>query len=310
MTILIVTNRNLQSGKSGSELFGEKPNTKGLAEIRLAWAKKSRGNWKVDLVNEPPVISEETRPSRMVFNTLRQSLIDDNRDCVFYVHGFNKSFKESLEQCRDIERLYKVDVVGFSWPANPGGFITDEYKKARAIAASSYIALDRIFDLLGQYICAPDTNGQDCSISLNLLVHSLGNFLFQNFITSPVFSRETRIFDNIVLQQADVDNPGHETWINMLRYAARIYITINERDSILAASDVLNADRLGNTAEDLIAARPKYVDFTGADEVGKGHQLWTKAIKNPDVRSFFAKAFGGSRAVDHLSYDPDNNSYS
>ena len=50
-------------------------------------------------------------------------------------------------------------------------------------------------------------------------------------------------------------------------------------DQVLAVSDVINSDRLGNTARGLVATRPKYIDFTGADEVGKGHQLWIKARK-------------------------------
>jgi len=310
MAILIVTNRRLQQGKKGAELFGEDVNIKGPGELRLAWAKKTKGKWELELVKEPKTVTEDNRPSRLVYRDLRKRLIENQRDCVFYIHGFNKSFEESLDQCRDIERLYKVDVVGFSWPSNPGGIINIEYKKAQGIAAASNIALDRTFNLLGRYVCETAIADEDCPVSLNLLVHSLGNYLFQKFISSPVFSSETKIFDNIILHQADVDNPGHDQWVNMLRYAAFIYVTINERDRILAVSDVINKDRLGNTARNLIAGRSKYVDFTGADEVGKGHQLWTKARKNPDIKAFFDKSFHGLRAVDHLAYDPGSNSYS
>ena len=45
--------------------------------------------------------------------------------------------------------------------------------------------------------------------------------------------------------------------------------TINERDAVLAASDVINSDRLGNTTHNLIADRPVYVEFTDAKGVRK-----------------------------------------
>ena len=137
---------------------------------------------------------------------------------------------------------------------------------------------------------------EDCNISLNFLAHSLGSYLFKNFISSPVFSDETRMFDNIVLQQADVDNPGHEWWVDKLRYAARTYVTINERDAVLAASDVINSDRLGNTTHNLIADRPVYVDFTDAKGVRKKHRLFANARDNPRVENFVMHAFHGERA--------------
>ena len=46
--------------------------------------------------------------------------------------------------------------------------------------------------------------GEDCRVSFNLLVHSLGNCLFKGFIEQPILSGETRFFDNIVLHEADV----------------------------------------------------------------------------------------------------------
>ena len=131
-------------------------------------------------------------------------LKDNDKDGVFYIHGFNKPFIESLSQAEDIKDRYGVGVTVFSWPSNPGGFITSEYRQAQAIARDSVMAIDRAFERLGRfYRELPD---ESCNCSMNLLVHSLGNFLFEHFIRSPVFSSETRMFDNIVLNSADVDS--------------------------------------------------------------------------------------------------------
>ena len=106
-----------------------------------------------------------------------------------------------------------------------------------------------------------------------------------------------------------MDNPSHQTWVNKLRFATRIYVTINERDVVLAASDVINRDRLGNTARNLVADRPIYVDFTGADEVGKDHRIYFQAIANKRVKRFFDMAFNGKRAerLEGIQYVPEEN---
>ena len=50
MKFLIVTNRNLRNQNATDEnLFGEKPNVRGPSELRLAWAEKLAGAWKLEL---------------------------------------------------------------------------------------------------------------------------------------------------------------------------------------------------------------------------------------------------------------------
>lgn len=315
MSILIVTNRVLNPATSKpEERFGEAPNRKGPCEIRLANVSKNRaGKWRVDVVPENGGMSVDTVPSRAVFMKLRARLIKDSKNCVFYVHGYNKTFKESLEQSWEIHKHYKVEVVVFSWPSDPAGITGLDYRKAQRVAEISAPALDCIFEKMGRYFheCwIRDPGGSErCRSSFNLVIHSLGNYLFRNFVESSGFTGETRLFDNIILQQADVDNPSHQTWVNKLRFASRIYVTINERDVVLAVSDVINRDRLGNTARNLVADRPIYVDFTGADEVGKDHRIYFQAIANRRIKGFFSLAFNGKRAerLEGIQYDSEEN---
>ena len=107
---------------------------------------------------------------------------------------------------------------------------------------------DRVEDAapekIGYYVSQnPD---ELCEISLNLIVWSLSNYMFEQFIRNPIFSNETRIFDNIVLDAADVDLDVHPLWTSGLKYSRRVYATINERDRILNVSEVVNPERLGN----------------------------------------------------------------
>ena len=72
--------------------------------------------------------------------------------------------------------------------------------------------------------------------------------------------------------------------MNKLRYARRVYATINENDKILDISDVVNPDRLGNTASGLISEKAIYIDFTEADKVGKAHQIFCNTAINYNSR--------------------------
>ncbi|MDJ0957949.1 MAG: alpha/beta hydrolase [Arenicellales bacterium] len=307
MAILVVTNRNINdSNATDVSLFGESTNAKGPSEIRLAWAQFNNGDWELELIEEPPVLTPYTVPSRDVFASCVDSLQDTGRSCVLYVHGYNKTFRDTLDQACIVHDEYEVATVVFSWPSNPGGIIVTEYAKARAIAQNSIAAFDRIIGLLDRYVRteAPD----DCAISFNCLVHSLGGFILESFIRSPIFGGQTRLFDNIVVHQADVDRDQHTEWMQKMQFARRIYVTTNERDAVLNASDIVNPDRLGNTLHGPILDRPFYIDFTDAEEVGKTHQLFGEAIDNPHIKDFFQYALTGQAAHTGAGVSFDLNS--
>ena len=76
--------------------------------------------------------------------------------------------------------------------ANPGGIVLVEYQKARAIAGASSPALDISLEKLGRYM--NEDSDEDCEISLNLLTHSLGSYLFQRFVEKPLFTGENADF--------------------------------------------------------------------------------------------------------------------
>jgi len=312
MKLLVVTNRNIDdSSATDITLFGEQVNANGASELRFAWAEKGAGGrWRLELVEEPARLTSENMPSREVFREYVQILRERDMDCVYYVHGFNKRFSESLQQTHEVHKRYGVGVMVFSWPSNPGGFISGEYLKAQAIAANSIVALDRTFEKLGTYLGEePD---EACGISFNLLLHSLGNFMFEQFIRNPIFSGETRMFDNIVLNAADVDLGSHQQWTDHLTYARRVYAVINERDSILGASSLVNPDRLGNTARDLGSPRLDYFDLSDGRNVEKKHRHFeSTAGENQVVERFFKQVLHGRQGLplDGTTFNDGKNAY-
>jgi esterase/lipase superfamily enzyme len=238
-------------------------------------------------------------------------------DWVFFVHGFNQSFPENLRMCHQLQQKYGVNVIAFSWPSNRGGAVTQEYRDARQAAQGSGNALDRTLEKLGRYMQTRATqilhhSARDvgCSISINLLAHSLGNYVIEAFIRQPIFSGETQIFDNVILHQADVDHNRHAEWLDKVN-SKHIYVTLNERDKILKASNIINSPRLGNTVENLNAQRPIYVDFTGARNVGDSHNLFLGVDGNPALEEFCRQVLKGGRGEmsPQFQFIAKNNTY-
>ena len=311
--MLVITNREVCEGETGEHAFGEGVNQKGPNELRLAHATRKGGKWKVELVPEPSTLTADNAPSRGEYRKLLKTCQDRGRHCLFYVHGFNKTFPETLEQGNDLAKRYGVEVVLFSWPSNPGGLPPVEYRRARRVAQASFGALDSAFEKLGAYTREQPFSKDaliDCEVSLNLMTYSLGNYLLQNYVTSNDYATETRIFTNVVLCQADVDSEGHAQWVGQIVAGQRVYATINENDKVLGWSESITYPRLGRTLANLSAENTAYVDFTRGEDVGNKHQVWGE-VDNPVVKGFFKSVFRGLRGEDTsgLDYDARFNAY-
>lgn len=316
--MLIITNRNIKksnfkNGVGDHEAFGDEVNAKGPNEVRLAHAEKVEGAWQVRLVKEPSRITDNNIPSKKVFSEIRDNLTSTGKNCVFFVHGFNQNFEKNLEKSLALETEHGVEVVVFSWPSNPGGVKTKEYRRAKRNAQASVGALDATLEKLGAYLKEPFNKEalQACDTKFTLMTYSLGNFLFQNYVVNSIYEDETRIFENVILCQADVDNKGHSQWVEQIEAGKRVYITINENDWVLKWSDAnFQKDRLGRTVRGLTASNASYFDFTDGPGVGKTHGLFYKET-NDVVKTFFTTVLNGGRGelTEGLTFDPQINGY-
>ncbi|MZH02480.1 MAG: alpha/beta hydrolase [Nitrospinae bacterium] len=310
--IIIVSNRNVETVDPDSNeievgdenIFGDDFNTQGGPnELRVASAVCENDNWKVSLL--PDTKDDNSPPAS---ETLFQKTLSEMRDkkisksWVVFIHGFNQSFEKNLKKCKEIED-YGVNVLAFSWPSNPGpngGFFKaiknkrEEYRKARANARLSVTATDRFMGKIVNYI--QESTNEDCRISVNLLIHSLGNYLFQRSFEEQVFSNDLRVFDNIIMHQADVDHENHHKWVDCLSDAKRVYITINLHDQVLKVSTMVNGRRLGNTPYRLEGKLPVYFDFTYGEDVGSKHRLWRPSLNNTVIKEFFKRVLKGKQA--------------
>lgn len=310
--IIIVSNRNVETVDPHSndievgdeKLFGDDFNAQGGPnELRVANAVYENESWKVSLL--PDTKDDNSPPAS---ETLFKKTLSEMRDkkisksWVVFIHGFNQSFEKNLKKCKEVEG-YGVNVLAFSWPSNPGpngGFFKaiknkrEEYRKARGNARLSVTATDRFMGKIVNYI--QESTNENCRISVNLLIHSLGNYLFQRSFEEQVFSNDLRVFDNIILHQADVDHENHKNWVDCLNDAKRVYITINLHDQVLKVSTMVNGRRLGNTPYRLEGKLPTYFDFTYGKDVETRHRLWKPSLNNAVIKEFFKRVLKGKQA--------------
>jgi esterase/lipase superfamily enzyme len=297
--VILITNRNVNPEQTDTSLFGDDLNTISEAELNIATAQYKNKRWELDLLSDPVNPDYDTPVSRQVFKEIiKQARTDPKaKDWVFFIHGFNQSLTKNLNKCRELQK-YGVNVAAFSWPSNPGPQKLwkkkKEYKKARKNARRSVLAVERTMEKFASYM--EEFSNENCPINVTLVVHSLGNYVFENYVNSPDFSRETRFFSNVMLHQSDIDHRHHKAWTEKLSDHVRVYVTINENDLVLDTSDIVNPDRLGNTAKDLDSNSVTYMDFTWGLDVGTSHRPWQDpGKKNQAVHKFYNLVFHSRR---------------
>lgn len=346
--MFIITNRKINEEARGLKRLGDRPNPRGPNELRLVEANKKAGRWSIKILPDEitPAMKREVGlerargavyASRYVAKTILDRVRSRKKNLLFFVHGFNNDVEAVLERSAGLARNYGVEVVAFSWPANGGGVkgVLD-YKSDKRDARASVGALDRclmkIHELLGEfnqellkdasraaerrypnnaelrddYITRLSERG--CPFTVNMMVHSMGAYLFKHVLKSSIYRGTRLTFDNVAMVAADANNENHTEWADKIHCRGRIYITINENDRALLASRVKSGQeqlpRLGHYPHNLDSTRAIYVEFTGAPRVGRSHAYFEGSpTRNAAVKRFFRKAFNGERAEQGLDYN-------
>jgi len=277
----------------------------------------------------------------------------DRKHILLYVHGYNNDMGDIVETAERMEALYKVIVVIFSWPANGGGTGAVAYLSDKKDARSSCDALNTCIQKLDTYHrlltegwqkrlwkeavrkfpdnpsaaqgCFAELLSKDCKVSLNLLCHSMGNYLLKkSVLATRKAPAKNHVFDNISLVAADANNEEHQGWVESLD-ARRVYVVINENDYALSFSRLKPGDqqlpRLGHWLKNLTASNSSYIDVTDATGVGCSHSYFHWELEEDEekrkkqdgkmagLKTLFKALFEGGIAEDKLCYRPDLNAY-
>ena len=356
----LITNRALNTNKKGLAVFAKTPNPEGPNELRLMRVTKTNNTWQAKAVTDKLTaatvkalqkkykldidISKPWYGSLQIACELFDQARSQNKSILFFVHGYNNDVDDVMKAADEIEKLYEVIVVPFTWPANGGGAIsgTASYLSDKADARASSGALNRAVGKIQQlhFILTtarknqllerakrkhPDNrqNAQsyfvnlvekDCPVTLNLLCHSMGNYVFKSTLKTSDNSTSNLVFDNICLVAADANNKNHAQWVGKLDVRKRINVVINENDSALKVSRIKPGDeqlaRLGHYTRQLDSPNAHYLDVTEAEHVGAEHTYFKgEAIRNESLKFIFKEMFNGRPVEQYLKYQADNNSY-
>lgn len=353
-SMYIVTNREVDPDASGFDMFGKDPNARGPNELRIAKVRKAGKKWQIEVLPDNVTRKEKGETivepaSRMAARTIFRRLADQPRtgprkDLLFFVHGFNNDVEAVVERAWDLQRSYDLEVVAFTWPANGGGVRgAASYKSDKRDARASIGALDRVLEKMREYLAEERSRSlakieekiaskgagrgeaheellarlshRDCPFHISLLLHSMGNYLFKNLLSSSIYNGRELTFDNVVMAAADTNNKNHREWVDMIQARNRVYVTLNERDSALAASRIKGGEeqlaRLGHYPYNLDSRQTVYVDFTGAPQVVDSHAYFEGTpARNKNVHRFFKEALHGETAETRLTYDASRNLHS
>ena len=224
--------------------------------------------------------------SRTVFDQLRQDMVDQKRPTLAFVHGFNNTFRDAIQNAGWIITFYGLDanMFAFSWPSLGGTLVPYEsYVHDRGTAAASGPAMARTIRTLHGFVDAlPDD--QRCRQPIHLLCHSMGVFALRHGVQAllqlpdttlqtaggtdavrpmtfvdraeaePVTIRRT--FEQIVLVAGDedddaFDNPAKLKYLPRLGRAVAVYHTPKDWVlSTLSARTKFNGPRLGTDGPD------------------------------------------------------------
>lgn len=234
--------------------------------VRFGWAEVDTARGVVSSltiakeanVNDP---QKQILGSDEVFDRLRQDMIDEPADLMFFIHGFDNTFDAALVRAAGLREFYggaalpgkNLHVMAFCWPSDgkmlaPGNAYRSDYLDAEI----SGVAIGRVFLKAAGFV-AELGRKEWCKRRIHLLAHSMGNWALLNAIQH--IRREgpaaaARVFDQAILAAADAPYDsfeGDEKMRLLSVLASRVTIYMHPQDLALHISDTLkgNSTRLG-----------------------------------------------------------------
>ncbi|MCY3703940.1 MAG: alpha/beta hydrolase [Gammaproteobacteria bacterium] len=262
--VYFVTNRN-QEGLPAH--FGKRFSRNGISDLRFGRAAEVDDEIRVTVADENLRPDETGRgthaESRLgsleIFRALRVRMLEEERDTLVFIHGYNVDFNEGLRQAARLgKELATVNSGGgvrialFSWPSDGSLLPWKAYASDRRDAAASGPALARAILKLTDYLQGI-ARQHACHQRVHLMAHSMGNYVLRHALQAIIThtgGRVPRVFDQVFLMAADEDDDAFEEAQKLRalpRIARRVNVYFNRQDVPLLISDATkgNPDRLG-----------------------------------------------------------------
>lgn len=363
----VFTNRHIHPKAKGLKKFGKEPNAAGPNTLRIIKVNKQGSSYKATEVRDTLTAADIKKlnthkdykdfalkldPSKKYPGSLKAAVDlfaearkGEGKSILVYVHGYNNDVADVMAAAHELEALYDVIVVPFTWPANGGGALTGtaSYLSDKQDARVSAGALNRFIGKLYDYhLMLTEANvrkirsdcqrkhsnnpeeaarlfseliDKECKTKISLISHSMGNYVLKHTLKTSDNATSNLVFDNICLVAADANNHDHQAWVEKLDVRKRLYVVINEDDFALRASRIKPGEeqkaRLGHSLINLNAINAHYVDLTEQPHVGSDHAYFkgSSVKRNPAIRAMFDAMFKGKAVEKSLRYFVEENVY-
>jgi hypothetical protein len=318
--MLIFTNRSL-TNKDDESAFGRDFIT-GSEQLGFATASRDpNGGWRVSQIHSQATDSEAMSGLLPLFSGAQPLLI--------YLHGNNNSPAKCFERCDELERLYKLPVVAFSWASE--GFMPDgnplpglsgnspigepdldgvtaanrsegpiqtkirRYRQAKTNAQDSVDAVARFLRLLAT--ARLSANRQPFTIA----AHSLGAHLLQYSMELSTATEAVGTAQNVALLAACVRASGHKEWLAKLRVKGQVFVTFNQADLVLFGARIADGNQIKLGAEpgtDLLQSKAvRYISFSHAQVEPGGHHYFVNDRMPAKALKLFTRIFSGEADI-------------
>ncbi len=159
-------------------------------------------------------------------------LLPDTRETLLYVHGYGRTFTNTLNESELIRRFYNVSLIVFDWPSKyPGVFELRSYLYAKQNVNRSLPQFTAFLKEYDQYKSGFPEFGSEKSV---LLLHSMGNaFLEKMFRQDKACSASQPLFDVVLMNAPAVKKTGHRKWISRIDLSDQIVVLSNHKDPTL-----------------------------------------------------------------------------
>lgn len=184
-------------------------------------------------------------------------------DWLVSVHGDNKTFKTAIWRGLDIQYKYNINVLVFSWPSkDPDARGLKNYKNSQMNLVKSYGNFIQLLLFLKKFRNNRPEHRTEQRISL--FCHSLGNQYLKMLASDDEHILDfSRLFDNVILNAAAVDQKDHKAWLEKINIQKNLYVTANKQDVNLKGLHIFTkgGKQLGEKITHPLASNAVYIHF-------------------------------------------------
>lgn len=253
--ILVTTNRVSKNDNQGlSFLCKVKP------ESSLTYLNVNVNNNDNDNDNSLLVINQ------LDSNDFLLKISETDKNIVLFIHGDSKTFDQAIIRGLEIQNLYDVKVIVFSWPSKDPNI--NGYKNLRLSVQNVEKSLEH-FNLMLNFASKIKNQENDLKSDkkISLFLHSLGNYYLECMVRENMKpEKKLLIFDNIIINSAAVSQYKHHQWIEQLNCQQNIYIISNKHDFNLKGARYFArlGRQLGEVFDLPLANNARYINFSEA----------------------------------------------